>query len=85
MKAFAALVLVCLLAGCKTAPVVVDRAPVEPAKPTPPAEALVPCARPGGLEDQSFGAVVRKLSEVLGLLDECASKHQELSDFTRSQ
>lgn len=81
MKTFLCVLLVCLLAGCKTAPVVVDRAPVDPPRPTPPAEALVPCARPGGLEDQSFGAVVRKLSEVLGLLDECASKHQELKDF----
>lgn len=74
--------LAAVLAGCQSRPVVVeDRALVEPPRPLPAAEALVPCAKPSGLEDKSFGAVVRKLSEVLGLLDECSSKHKELKEF----
>lgn len=76
-----ALVAGLLVSGCKSAPAVRDVSPVEPAKRTPPAEAMVPCAKPSGLEDQSFGAVVRKLSEALGLLDECSSKHDELRKF----
>ena len=71
------------LAGCKTAPIVKDVSPVEPVRAKPSAEAMVECQRASGLEDDSFGAVVRKLSEVLGLLDECASKHGELRDYIK--
>lgn len=86
MKTLSVVVVALLCASCTTAPVRVQS--VEPVKPPdhlPSAEALVECQRPGPLEDNSFGAVVRKLSETLGLLDECASKHQELSEFTRGQ
>lgn len=54
---------------------------VEPVERTKPSEGLVECAKPGPLEDSSFGAVVRKLSETLGLLDECASKQEQLKNW----
>ena len=51
----------------------------------PPADALVLCERATALEDDSFGAVVRKLAEVAGLLEDCASKHGQLVDFEKSK
>ena len=82
MRSYAILVLGLLAGGCATTgEKVVSIQPVQPAEAKPPAEALVSCVKPGKLEDQSFGAVVRKLSEALGLLDECASKHEQLKRF----
>lgn len=74
--------------GCasKTArPVQVSAEAVEPPPRAQPAESMVECRKPGQLEDGSFGAVVRKLSEAIGLLDECASKQKHLSDWISSE
>lgn len=49
-----------------------------------PAEAMVKCPGLAGLEDDSFGAVVRKLNEVLGLYKDCASRHGQLVDYENS-
>lgn len=81
MKFFQAAAIALLLCSCATSPKVLDVSPVKPADPEPPAEAMVLCAKPGQLEDASFGAVVRKLHEALGLLDECASKHKQLVEY----
>lgn len=70
-----------LLCSCKTTPNVIDAQEVQPPARIPPAEALVECDRSVGLDDDSFGAVVRALSRALGLLEECASKQKELREY----
>lgn len=86
MKTLSVVVVALLCASCTTAPVRVQSVePVEPPEHLPSAEALVECQRPGPLEDRSFGAVVRKLSETLGLLDECESKRAELGEFIKGE
>lgn len=80
MKIALTIALAAILAGCNTIrPVQVD--PVQPPERTPPAEALVSCQKPDQLEDNSFGAVVRKLTQTVSLLNECESKRKELQDF----
>lgn len=76
-----AIALTCLaLVSCTTVrPVTVE--PVKPPERVPPAEALVACQKPAKLDDKSFGAVVRKLSETVSLLDQCESKRKELQGF----
>lgn len=79
MKALA-LVALATLAGCTTVRPI-DTAPVLPPERTPPAEAMVACQQPEPMEDNSFGSVVRKLTEALGLLEQCSSKQKELKEF----
>lgn len=77
---FLILLIIALLSGCQTRQVLVD-APVAEVERVAPQEALVRCPKAGPLTDTSFGSVVRKLHEVLGLYDQCSSKHGELADF----
>lgn len=77
---FVILLLLALITGCKSTPVLVD-APTVTVERVSPAEALVECSKPGPLAGDTFGHVVRKLHEALGMLDECSSKQRELRGF----
>lgn len=84
MKTLSAIMLCLMLVACKSNPAKINQISGETVKPaprTPPAEAMVECAKPGKLSDNSFGSVVRKLSEAIGLLDECASKQKQQKEW----
>lgn len=82
MKICPAIAIVLALTACQSVP---EKPPVpETVDRQPPAEAMVKCPKVQPLEDDTFGAVVRKLHEVLGLYGECSSKRDELDGFIRS-
>lgn len=85
MKTLSLILIFALLASCKTVPPVVHVVPDVKATRTPPAAAMAECPKAKKLDDSSFGAVVRKLQEVIGLLDECSSKQGELSNFIKTE
>ena len=87
MKTITAIFLAMMLAACQTTGSKQNQISGDTVKPTPraqPVEAMVPCKKPAPLEDKSFGAVVRKLSETLGLLDECASKQEQEAEWIKA-
>lgn len=79
-KILALVFLAGFLASCQSVPTK-DPAPDVRVDRHPPADVLVKCPALAALEDDSFGAVVRKLHEVLGLYKDCASRHSDLVDF----
>lgn len=84
MKKIIAIAIVVMLCGCqttKTKTPVIDASVVESAPRTPPADAIVECDKVAALEDDSFGALLRKFNELLGVQEQCASKHKQLIDF----
>lgn len=78
--------IIVLMPGCATKGSTVQQVSAQSVEPPPrvkPVESMVDCAKPAALEDGSFGAVVRKLSEALGMLDECAGKQKHLGDWIK--
>lgn len=75
------------LAGCASKGGVKPEAVVviEKQKRTPPAEAMVACPSLGQLDDDTFGAVVRKLGEVSEAYKLCEQKRKELKDFIEGE
>lgn len=81
MKNLLLILILVMLAGCQKDNIkaTVPELPQQERSPDP--EAMTQCQKPLPLEDDSFGAVVRKLSEYIGLFDECSGKRDSLQDF----
>ncbi len=71
------LLIVLLLSGCSTVPVVVDPKPTRPL----PIESLVECSKATPLTDLSFGSYIEKAGELAILLKECSLKQKELKEY----
>lgn len=75
-----------LSTGCATTKVKPEAVVVvQPAKRQPPAGAMVPCPALGELDDETFGAVVRKLGSASEAYKLCEQKRRELQEFIEAE
>ena len=88
MKTLIALIALAMLAGCSTNKALTKPEAVvvvEPAKRQPPAGAMVPCPSLGELDDETFGAVFRKLGDASEAYKQCEQKRRELQEFIEAE
>lgn len=89
MKTAALLILATILAsGCSANKAMVKPEAVvvvQPAKRQPPAGAMVACPALGELDDETFGAVVRKLGSASEAYKLCEQKRKELQEFIEAE
>lgn len=75
-----------LSTGCASRPVKPEAVVVvQPTKRQPPAVAMVPCPALGELDDETFGAVVRKLGSASEAYKLCEQKRRELQEFIEAE
>ena len=81
MKKIFILLLAVTLLGCQKDNIKATVPKIPQPERTPDPEAMTECVKPLPLEDDSFGAVVRKLSEYISGFDQCEDKRGSLQEF----